>query len=106
MNPRVENVISLILISFLALFFELLLIRWLPSNVLSLAYFSNIVLIASFLGLGLGAMRASRDDGRLFLWFPAAVLVSVVFLFHAKNLKLLSLLTRVSGYGAAIQEIG
>jgi SAM-dependent methyltransferase len=36
------------------LFVELALIRWLGSNVLHLSYFSNFVLLGSFLGIGLG----------------------------------------------------
>ncbi|PZS28980.1 MAG: spermidine synthase, partial [Pseudonocardiales bacterium] len=41
------------------LFLELALIRWLGANVLHLAYFSNFVLMGSFLGIGLGFLRAA-----------------------------------------------
>ena len=44
------------------LFLELSLIRWLGANLVHLAYFSNFVLLGSFLGVGLGFLRASRDD--------------------------------------------
>ncbi len=44
------------------LFLELCLIRWLGANLVHLAYFSNFVLLGSFLGVGLGFLRASRDD--------------------------------------------
>ena len=44
------------------LFIELCLIRWLGANLVHLAYFSNFVLLGSFLGVGLGFLRASRDD--------------------------------------------
>jgi hypothetical protein len=71
-----QNAVSLILAGFLALFLELALIRWWPANVLSLAYFSNLVLIASFVGLGIGFLlpQSSRDR---FRFFPL-VLLSVV----------------------------
>ena len=38
------------------LFVELLLIRWVPANVVYVSYFSNFLLIASFLGIGLGIL--------------------------------------------------
>jgi hypothetical protein len=41
------------------LFTELALIRWTGSNVLYLSYFSNFVLLGSFLGIGIGFLRAS-----------------------------------------------
>ena len=84
MSPQVEKGISLVLISFLGLFLELALIRWLPANIMSLAYFSNIVLIASFLGLGLGAVFAPKDRD-LFKWFPTVLLGAVViFVFFRR----------------------
>src|SRR6266516_2324247 len=49
--------------SALMLFLELALIRWLGANLVHLSYFSNFVLLGSFLGIGLGFLRASgRDD--------------------------------------------
>ena len=53
----------LVLASFLMLFVELVLIRWSAANVVYLAYFTNFVLLASFLGIGVGFLRAraSRD---------------------------------------------
>ncbi len=47
---------NLLLISFLALFFELALIRWIPTRLRLLAYFSNFILIAALLGMGLGML--------------------------------------------------
>ena len=48
----------LLLASFLMLFVELALIRWTASNNLHLAYLTNFVLLASFLGIGIGFLRA------------------------------------------------
>jgi tRNA1(Val) A37 N6-methylase TrmN6 len=50
------------LASALMLFLELTLIRWLGSNLVHLSYFSNFVLMGSFLGIGLGFLRASAPD--------------------------------------------
>src|SRR5438445_9759359 len=53
----------MVLLSFLMLFVELALIRWTGSNILYLSYFSNFILLASFLGIGLGFLRAgARRD--------------------------------------------
>ncbi len=43
-----------------ALFVELALIRWIPANVAYIAFYSNLVLIASFLGIGLGILIGGR----------------------------------------------
>jgi spermidine synthase len=67
----------LILISFLSLYLELTFIRWAPMQVRLLAYFSNYVLIAALLGLGLGMMLADKPR-RLIVYFPAALTVMVV----------------------------
>jgi hypothetical protein len=50
------NRVRLFLTSATLLFVELLLIRWIPANVTYVGYFSNFVLIASFLGIGLGIL--------------------------------------------------
>lgn len=47
-------------ISFVILFQELALIRWLPTQVRVLSYFPNVVLISAFLGLGIGCLLAAR----------------------------------------------
>jgi SAM-dependent methyltransferase len=60
------------------LFVELALIRWTGSNVLHLSYFSNFVLLGSFLGVGLGFLRASRPFD-LSPWWPVLLLVLVAF---------------------------
>ena len=61
--------VALFLSSFLVLFLETALIRWLPAYVRLLAYFSNFILLASFLGIGVGCLLARRRSN-LFIWFP------------------------------------
>jgi hypothetical protein len=56
MSPK----LTLFLASFISLFLELLLIRWVPSQVRVIAYYGNLMLLSSFLGLGCGAMLARR----------------------------------------------
>jgi hypothetical protein len=43
------------------LFLELALIRWTGANVVHLSFFSNFVLLGSFLGIGLGFLLARKD---------------------------------------------
>lgn len=56
-------------VSALLLFAELALIRWTASTLPSLAYFKNLVLIAAFLGAGLG-MAAASHRPRAAAWGP------------------------------------
>lgn len=66
-------------LTFLMLFVELALIRWLGGNILYLAFFSNVVLLGSFLGVGLGLLWAGRHDVPLLRFAPLTLTVLVVF---------------------------
>jgi len=93
-NPRVR----IFLLSFAMLFFELLCIRWIPSYVRFLSYFNNFVLMASFLGIGLGMLTARRQR----FWFPPfplmVLLLTIVVLWNKFDLHINS--TEVLYYGA------
>jgi hypothetical protein len=69
------------LVSFTLLFFELLCIRWIPAYVRYLSYFTNFILLASFLGMGLGILVARRPNFRFppfpFLVLALAIVVAV-----------------------------
>jgi hypothetical protein len=52
-------------ISFLSLFMELLLIRWIGTEVRIFAYFRNLILISCFLGLGIGFSLKKFQSGLL-----------------------------------------
>ncbi|MBI4518110.1 MAG: hypothetical protein HY699_20085 [Deltaproteobacteria bacterium] len=67
--------VELFFASFVVLFQELALIRWLPGQVRALAYFPNLILLSAFLGLGLGCLRAGRRP-LLWLW-PVSLLVVI-----------------------------
>jgi SAM-dependent methyltransferase len=69
--------VALFVSSFLVLFLETALIRWMPAYVRLLAYFSNFILLASFLGIGIGCLLAVRRRN-LFVWFPAILLGVIV----------------------------
>jgi hypothetical protein len=69
--------VTLFLSSFLVLFLEIALIRWMPAYIRLLAYFSNFILLATFLGGGLGCLLAGRRRN-LTVWFPWAMLLVVI----------------------------
>ena len=75
-------VARLVLGSSLMLFLELALIRWLGANIVHLSYFTNFVLLGSFLGIGLGFLIA-RKTWSVLPWTPVllAVLVAGVRTF-------------------------
>jgi len=54
---KLDDRLRLFLLSFLLLFVELVLIRWTAAYVLYLSYFTNFVLLGSFLGIVLGFLR-------------------------------------------------
>jgi SAM-dependent methyltransferase len=70
--------LRLVALSALMLFVELAIIRWAGSNVLYLSYFSNFLLLGSFLGIGIGFLRAERHRN-LFRYAPVALATLVVF---------------------------
>src|SRR2546428_11954571 len=78
-DPRIR----IFLVSFSMLFFELLCIRWVPSYVRYLSYFNNFILLASFLGIGLGMLAARRQR----FWFPPFPLLVVVMVFIIAHFK-------------------
>jgi SAM-dependent methyltransferase len=71
------------LASFLVLFLEVALIRWMPAYIRLLAYFSNFILLASFLGIGVGCLLAPAR-ARLYAWFPLlqAIVIAAVYFFR------------------------
>lgn len=81
-----QQKLQLILVSFLSLFLELCLIRWFPAHIFSIAFFSNVVLIASFLGLGLGFLLShyKRD---FFIFFPYVLAGSVALVLFLENVQ-------------------
>ena len=70
-TPSRHATFDLFLVSFLGLFFETLIIRWLSTEVRLFAYYKNLPLIAAFMGLGIGFMFA-RKRLSLFPIFPIA----------------------------------
>jgi SAM-dependent methyltransferase len=71
-----DSRVRLVLTSATLLFVELLLIRWIPSTVRYIGFFSNFLLMASFLGIGLGILLGRKVAIGAIAIFP--VLLAVV----------------------------
>lgn len=62
--------------SWLVLFLELTCIRWFPAHVMFLTFFTNIVLLAAFVGMSVGCLAArspTRHLDRTPVWLAVAV---------------------------------
>jgi SAM-dependent methyltransferase len=75
-GPR-RSLLRILLLSAEVLFLEMLLIRWIGTEVRVFAYLQNGVLVAAFLGLGLGA-RQARTPARI---LPASLALVLLALF-------------------------
>src|SRR5271170_7369248 len=71
-------------LSFTALFLEMMVIRWVPSVMHLVAYYANLMLLSSFLGLGAGAITAGRK-WKLFGWFPLFLACDIGLLLLDRN---------------------
>jgi spermidine synthase len=97
------------LISVLALFLELMLIRWIGTEVRIFAYLQNTVLIVCFLGLGMGCfvchkpIRLTRSLAALLI-LTTILAVPVTRGVFARITDLLSVLSDFLIWGAAISE--
>jgi SAM-dependent methyltransferase len=86
---------SLALISLLSLFLELLLIRWITSEIRIFAYFKSLVLIACFLGFGIGCYLTRRKIRIAYTLLP---LLGMVFLIELPWDPSRRLITNLSGF--------
>ena len=75
-------------LSFAALFLEMMVIRWVPSVVKLIAFYANLMLLSSFLGLGAGAIMAGRKKWPLFNFFSVFLALEIATLFLCRNLGL------------------
>src|ERR1700746_2047127 len=86
--PRTRILWPLFLVSFASLYLEILLIRWIGTEVRLFAYFQNLTLVACFLGFGLGCYRASEKKPHVFEASSVGLLV-VLAMIPAKPWKAL-----------------
>ena len=75
---------NLFVVGFLVLFLELACIRWFAAYVVFLQFFTNVALLASFLGMSCGCMAARQERDWLSL-FPFIALAAMdVETFYGK----------------------
>jgi SAM-dependent methyltransferase len=84
---RHRNLALLFLASFVALYFELVMIRYLSTEIRDFAYLKNLPLIASFLGLGTGMVIGKPLD-RLKRLFPFLATLLFMVTAYAPELHL------------------
>ncbi len=72
------------LVSGSVLVLELAFIREVPAEVRSISYFTNLMLMASFFGLGVGCMLQQRR--KLDALFPRGLLLVAAFVYFARGL--------------------
>ena len=100
---RFSDPFELILISFLILFLELACIRWFPAHVLYLTFFTNVVLLASFLGMSVGCLAAGRQRNYLAL---TLLLFVIALAAHAVEISSGSFMNFVDvGHQASPQQV-
>ena len=85
----------LALISLLILFLELLLIRWISSEIRIFAYFKSLVLIACFLGFGLGCYLARTTIRVAYTVLP---LLGMVWIIELPWDPIRRLITSLAGF--------
>lgn len=80
---------DIILVSFISLFLELLIIRLISTEIRIFAYLSNLVLLAIFVGLGLGMFVKRKFDITLtaFLLFVILTVTSGFYIVRWPNLE-------------------
>jgi SAM-dependent methyltransferase len=76
--------VRLLLTSATLLFVELLLIRWIPANVRYVGFFSNFLLMASFLGIGIGILLGRRALRLPLSPFPLLLLATLTLVYSAQ----------------------
>ena len=78
------------LCTFAILALELALIRWIGGQIRIVAYFANLILLAAFLGMGLGVVLGRRHPRLVDAALPALAVLAAVLAF-AEPLKLVAM---------------
>ncbi len=93
-----RDFVRLFFLSVFLLYVEILLIRWISTEIRVFAYFKNLTLIACFFGMGLGCMLSRVRWLRFYLSFPIlVVLVGAIVLPNGFGLDLYPSVTRLLG---------
>ena len=86
---------QLALISLVSLFLELLLIRWITSEIRIFAYFKSLVLIACFLGFGLGCYLTRK---KIYVAYTLVPLFAMMLIIELPWDPVRRLITNLAGF--------
>src|SRR5262245_51061502 len=89
---------AIFLISALGLFLELLLIRWVSTEIRIFAYLQNTVLVVCFLGLGMGCWNCKKPFALRDLLLPLTGLVALLAI-PTTRVTLGEISTMFAGFG-------
>jgi SAM-dependent methyltransferase len=98
--------IGVALASILGLYLEMLLIRWISSEIRIFAYFKNFVLIACFLGFGLGCYLCRRAISIAALVVPVVFMTALIALPWQPLRELVDTLPTLLGETSEVQIWG
>lgn len=80
MTRLASPAVRLYLTAFSLLFTELILIRWIPAEITYVGFFSNLLLIGSFLGIGIGILAGRRFTGAGPRALPIGLFIPLLFI--------------------------
>lgn len=101
-----SSYVRLALVSLLGLFLEMMMIRWISSEIRIFAYFKNFVLVATFLGFGLGCYLCRRRINFLALLIPVAAFTMMLALPHNAIREIFAGLPDLLGSSSEVQIWG
>jgi len=96
----------LALVSLLVLFLEMLMIRWISSEIRIFAYFKNLVLVACFLGFGLGCYLCRRRVQIIAMIAPILVLTIILKTPLSPLRQIVAALPQMLGGGTEVRIWG
>jgi len=97
---------QLVLISLLSLFVEMLMIRWVSSEIRIFAYFKNFVLVACFLGFGVGCYLCRRGVQLMALIAPLLLLTLILKTPISPLRRTIAALPQLLGGGVEVHTWG
>ncbi|HEX8551993.1 MAG TPA: hypothetical protein VF681_10625 [Abditibacteriaceae bacterium] len=96
---------DLFLVSLLILFFELSCIRWFGSTVIFLTFFTNLVLMACFLGMSIGLLTATHRRNFIRATVPLTLLALILAMSTASVFQSFSKINVDVGSQSSPQQI-
>ncbi len=101
--PR-RHPICIAVVSCCVLILELAFIRQVPAEVQAISYFTNLMLMASFFGLGIGCVLHCRRT--LFSFFPLGLLMTCAYILVARGIVVYDASREVHFWIHEVAELG